>query len=98
MDKIIQDNDIKIKFDAENEIILNSDNPDLNGFVSKVVELKEKCNFEQLSVETNNSDFDKEGFKGILLNSIKSFLEDIKISEEELKSALNSINELKNKS
>lgn len=97
MDRIVQDNSIKIIFDNDNKIELNSNNPDLNNFVSKVVELKDTCNFENLEVETDNPDFDKEGFKSIVITSIKSFLKDIEINEEELNKALNCINNVKDK-
>ena len=60
MDRIVQDNSIKIIFDNDNKIELNSNNPDLNNFISKVVELKDTCNFENLEVETDYPDFDNE--------------------------------------
>ena len=97
MDKKNQNNVITIAFDKDNEINLNSDNPDLNVFVTKVIELKDSCNFELIEITTANEDFDKKGFKDIVLKSINSFLKDIEINEEQLEQALKSIKETKEK-
>lgn len=88
-----KNNDIKISIDSENFFILTSDNPDIDGLISKIVELKDSCDFNLLNIETENEDFDIEGFKEILIKSINEFLNAIKLNEENLQKFLNEISD-----
>lgn len=91
-EKEISDEDnITITFDTENSFILASNNPDLTGLVSKIVSIKDECDFSALTVKTNNKEFDTNGFEEILKNSIFAFLNDIKINKENLQKALDSV-------
>ena len=84
-------NNIKVIFDSENNFVLTSNNPDLDRLISVVVDIKDKCDFSKLKIETDNKEFDKDGFEVILKSSISSFLSDIKINKENLQKAINSI-------
>ena len=93
VEKTIDENnsDIVVIFDSQNSFTLTSNNPDLDGLISVVITIKNKCDFSKLKIETNNNEFDKKGFEGILKTSISTFLNDIKINKENLQKAINSI-------
>lgn len=84
-------NDIKVIFDTTNYFILNSNNPNLDGFIAKILDIKDKCNFKTLKVETSNEEFDKIGFESILIKSIEDFINELEINKENLKNALDKI-------
>lgn len=84
-------NNITIIFDSKNSFVLASNNPDLDGLVSKIVSIKDECDFSKLTVTTKNKEFDIEGFEGILKKSISTFLNDIIINKENLQKAIDSI-------
>ena len=93
VEKTIDENnsDIVVIFDSQNSFTLTSNNPDLDGLISVIITIKDKCDFSKLKIETNNNEFDKKGFEGILKTSIFTFLNDIKINKENLHKAINSI-------
>ena len=86
-------NNIKIIFDSKNSFTLTSNNPDLDSLISLIVKIKDDCDFTKIKIETENKEFDKDGFEGIIKNSRTAFLNDIKINKENLQKAINSIKE-----
>lgn len=86
-----KEHDLVIIFDSKNSFNLSSNNPDLDGLIEMVIKLKGDCDFSKIKVETENPDFDIKGFEGILKNSIVNFLNDIKVNNENLQKALDSI-------
>jgi hypothetical protein len=56
-----------------------------------IISLKENVDFNKLTIETNNKDFDKKAFETIVKKSIEKFLEDIKLNDQLLQTALKSM-------
>ncbi len=65
---------IKINEDA---VEMLSNNPDLKSLVVKIVEQNDDYDFDLINIECNDEKFDKEGFKEILIKSIKEFKQNL---------------------
>ena len=91
------DNDIKVIFDSTHTFILSSNNPNLDGFITTILDIKDKCDFKLLKVETSNEEFDKDGFESILIKSIEEFIKELELNKENLKNALDKIKDEKSK-
>lgn len=98
MDKTSKtNNDIKVIFDSTHTFILSSNNPNLDGFITAILDIKDKCDFKLLKVETSNEEFDKVGFESILIKSIEEFIKELELNKENLKNALDKIKDEKSK-
>lgn len=72
-------------------VTLNSNSPDIDALVSKVVENKDIIDPDSIEIKCDNSDFDCAGFKEIVAKAVKGFLHDIQIEENMLDAELRRI-------
>lgn len=81
------DNQATIKVDLlpdnqEASVELASSSPDLDAFVKKIVEYKEKIDIEKIAVTCDDENFDVDSFKEIVSTSIKDFLDAIALEQK----------------
>ncbi len=81
---------VKVTFDT-NSIKLSSNTPDISLLISKIIEYEEKIDLKKIKVESNDKDFDEEGFELVVKKAISCFLEDIKINDKKVKEAIDEV-------
>lgn len=84
---------ITVKLFDDKKVELASDSPDLKNLIQTIVENRALVNPESISVKCDDESFDCKGFADIVSAATKSFLEELRIDEENLKTALAEIDE-----
>lgn len=84
---------ITVKLFDGKQVKLASDSPDLKNLIQTIVENRASINPESISVECDDESFDCKGFADIVSATTKSFLEELRIDEENFKIALTEIGE-----
>ncbi len=79
---------IKVVLSKDVSVDLESDNPDIKKLVEKVVLNRKEIKPEKIKVECKEKDFDKDGFRRIVVDSINNLLTEIKINDDELDEVL----------
>lgn len=74
---------IKIKFNENCVVDFQSDTPDFKMLVGKIIENKD-MDFSLIDVTCEDDNFDANSFKSALIETIASFLNDLKINKENL--------------
>ncbi len=82
---------IKINEDA---VEMLSNNPDLKSLIVKIVEQSDSYNFDLIDIECNDEKFDKEGFKEILVKSIKEFKQNLNLNAIESKKNMDEVEKI----
>lgn len=66
------------------EIELTSNTPDMQKIIDFIVENRENINVDEISIETNDEQFDKNGFEEMIKEVVNEYLNKIKLEEDEL--------------
>lgn len=83
---------IDIKLIEEKIISLSSDTPDIDELIDNIVLLRGEIDLEKIEVSSNSDDFDNEGFKEVVVSTIKTFIEKIELNSEEAQNVINALN------
>ena len=67
---------------------LTSSSPDLDRFVGKIVEYKEKIDVEKITVECDDEKFDVSSFREIVTESVRDFLEKVALEQQTLEKVI----------
>lgn len=79
---------ISISFGSDIKLDLDANLPNIDEIIDIVIKNKDKIDIDSIKVEADDSNFDTKGFESIISDSIKNFLEDIKIDEENFTKAM----------
>lgn len=61
----------------------NSNNPDIDGLIKKIIELQKEIIPENIKIrECSNSNFDCKGFVHVIKSTVKDFLDNIKLNND----------------
>ena len=75
----------KIKIIINNDTIeITSNNPDLKSLINKIIEQEDEYNFNLIKVECNDENFDKDGFREIIIKSINEFKQNLILNKKEV--------------
>lgn len=73
------ENKIEIKLLEGHVIELDTNNPNIDNLITKINNHKEEIKIDKISVSCTNQNFDAEGFKIIIVQCIKEYLDKIKL-------------------
>ena len=79
---------IVINITEEDKVELNSNNPDIDAFVRKIIEKRNEINADKITVNCDAEGFDIDGFTTMIRETVKKCLQEIKLDEEQLQAAL----------
>lgn len=65
------------------EVKLQSNNPNLSELIDNIIKQDDKYDFNEITIRCDNKDFDAENFKKIIVESIEKFKENLKIEEQD---------------
>ncbi len=85
----METNSIVVKLNGQNSVTLTSNTPEIKNLIEKIIENRSNINVEDIIVECpEGSNFDAEGFKIVLVNTIGKYLKSVEINETNLKTCL----------
>lgn len=84
----MENNIITINFFKNKSYELTDNNPDINGLMKFALDIKDQFKIEDISVECEKHEFDKEGFEEILKESFNKFFDKLEVNSNELQTVL----------
>lgn len=84
-------NTIKLKFDAENTIELNSDTPDFSKLIDYIKIHSENFDETTLNIECDDNNFDSEVLKETLISTINDLNEKFKLNKQKFDEKMNKL-------
>lgn len=80
--------EVKVVLMPDHEVILQSDAPDIDALVSRIVQLKGQFDPNNITIECDHKGFDKTSFKDVVVEATNDFLEAIRLDKADYEAAL----------
>lgn len=72
----------------DNEICFNTNNPNINDLIHTIVDLRDSIDVNSIKVDSDDAAFDVNGFTSLIKDSVKEFLDGIKLEKEQYDAAI----------
>lgn len=78
----MENNTITIHLHKENDVILDTNNPDINSLVKAIVSSKDNIEINKITVTSEIDDFDSAGFTDLIKKMVSKYLDAIKLEND----------------
>ncbi|MEG0504305.1 MAG: hypothetical protein RR547_06630 [Raoultibacter sp.] len=83
--------EVRIVLAQGNEVVLATDNPNVESLVCKIVELKDTLNVDSIFVKCELEGFDSISFTEVVKESSRQFLETLRLEHDKYEQAMSNI-------